>query len=1542
MNTPLSLQVRLDDNQGFPRDRPQSEYVGDTNLAIRNAPGLGDGVEDYDEPTFRIRAEMRNGKHEEGGVNPIVDALFDCNDGDGYGIPRLFGFGVSFCVILPLQVKHRYTDVNLNADPDGPGGDPPARTVDAVVAPDGASNQVDMRGFGRVGSTEGGPDGINKGPGAQLTPQAQLRLQDFTIGVRTGAGVGLVGGSISYVENADMVVRADALASERLRVSQNLGHVRLVPRNGDARINTNLKSVVDLTVTADVLFGLFDADVATIREGPFHHPVHYRFCNTGTFTGSLDTLQVSSDRDAALALLPSGGLGGAVYGLISEVIAPVWCFFGTESSNIVDDGHPAPRYVDPARPDVPGVSQAPTPTTPAPADPPEGLTRSDRTITGTETFCGTLTVGTLTVPSGAFLRVGAEGETAGGVPCDGTLTIDAERVVVNAGGTISASATRTTPGPGQPGSGLGGGAGHAGAGGASGSGGPGGGVYGSPAQITNDVGSVGRGGSGGAAGGNGGGVLRVLAQDSITVSGSVAAGGGTGAAAGAACDQTGAGGGSGGAIYLAAGKVTVGGLVSTRGGNGGSGGDSGGAGGGGRVRIDTVSRAVTGTVTAGGGLAGSSPGGSGCATGVGGGTGNATAGTELERAAGVKRVATDTPFVAGQTELDISAIQKGGGPLRVLVCWERITPGTPADLQSPGLDPPTVANTQALVDPTSCRSFGFGGPTTGTENYARRVTIDNLGNGAYGFYAFAAQPVVVPPNPPGNCLNDVPLNCDYQPSPPRRSTVRVFSDVTAPQITEHSAAIGEPGCPSGALCLPNAGAAADIEVSESGSGLLAVRCSIDGGPFDIACGPGRGVPIDLGDAEGAHSVSVRAYDHAGNESTQTVATWFVDATPPRKPTVTLTNVGSGVNGWFRSTPQVTVDAEDPGAASGFGSEPITLFTDTAANACGTSAGTTASCSSAQTAPFVPADGVHTFTAEAKDRVGNVSARSDAVQMKIDTTPPSTRMFLGPKTPDGDAGWYRTRPFFAFAAGDTPNGSGVDLSRAPSKIRYQLDGGAFQTWDPQDDAGNQIPDGVHEICFYAVDLAGNEEAAGDPKANAPSTNCRTAIKVDAQAPTAVAPIAPASPDGANGFYSSSPEVDPSATDVAGGSGLDRAQYQIDGGAWQAAQKFRVPEGDHEVRVRAFDTAGNPSAVVERSVRVDTTKPSAGIVAVAPAANDQGWLRRPRLDTITATDGRDGSGPASASHVLDGGPPEEYDGPLEIGEGIHDVRARVLDRAGLLSDPAEQTSKIDLTDPVAAPTNTINLLMILGGNATLRYRVTDALAPRVKVRIQIYDTLGKIVRRIDAGGPHPGGFRDAGDGAVTWNGRDDNGNRVLLGSYVYRVQAIDQAGNSVLSTESSSAARAAAVRRYRRAAMSRASDAGVRAATTRACGSMSSGAPSGSSKPGNATTAPASRTMSWAAATSTERVGRSVNIPSTRVGASWHSEMAIEPIARRRLIVSPSATIFGASRRGSADSKVTISRRPPGVRRSCGGDSILRPFSQAPSPRRAYHSSRGPKS
>ena len=59
--------------------------------------------------------------------------------------------------------------------------------------------------------------------------------------------------------------------------------------------------------------------------------------------------------------------------------------------------------------------------------------------------------------------------------------------------------------------------------------------------------------------------------------------------------------------------------------------------------------------------------------------------------------------------------------------------------------------------------------------------------------------------------------------------------------------------------------------------------------------------------------------------------------------------------------------------------------------------------------------------------------------------------------------------------------------------------------------------------------------------------------------------------------------------------------------------------------------------------------------------------------------------------------------------------------------------------------------------------------------------------------------------------------------------------------------------------------------------STGAASGGEHDVNATTPPASRTISCAAATSTARQRRSVTMPSSRAAATWQSETAIAPSA-----------------------------------------------------------------
>src|SRR5581483_1210834 len=133
------------------------------------------------------------------------------------------------------------------------------------------------------------------------------------------------------------------------------------------------------------------------------------------------------------------------------------------------------------------------------------------------------------------------------------------------------------------------------------------------------------------------------------------------------------------------------------------------------------------------------------------------------------------------------------------------------------------------------------------------------------------------------------------------------------------------------------------------------------------------------------------------------------------------------------------------------------------------------------------------------------------------------------------------------------------------------------------------------------------------------------------------------------------------------------------------------------------------------------------------------------------------------------------------------------------------------------------------------------------------------------------------------------------------------------------------------------ASVPAAATRERPSRSSSASMngrGSSK--SAIASPASRTRSWAAAMSTARAFFREHTASTRPAARWQSESASEPMIRSRY-ASPST--FGASR---ATSDVSVASKLRISIVSFGFTVSSVPFSRAPSPRRAVHSSPLPKS
>src|SRR5215210_2831322 len=142
---------------------------------------------------------------------------------------------------------------------------------------------------------------------------------------------------------------------------------------------------------------------------------------------------------------------------------------------------------------------------------------------------------------------------------------------------------------------------------------------------------------------------------------------------------------------------------------------------------------------------------------------------------------------------------------------------------------------------------------------------------------------------------------------------------------------------------------------------------------------------------------------------------------------------------------------------------------------------------------------------------------------------------------------------------------------------------------------------------------------------------------------------------------------------------------------------------------------------------------------------------------------------------------------------------------------------------------------------------------------------------------------------------------------------------------------------RASISWRQRSGVAAATTLDRPTVSRGASPNGAASGRSIERPHSRISSWAAAMSTARAGLSEHTASTRPAARWQSDSASEPMTRMRSASPRNASTRSAMRVVSVASneRISISSFGPTPPSSC-------PFSHAPRPRSAVHSSPLPKS
>jgi photosystem II stability/assembly factor-like uncharacterized protein len=291
---------------------------------------------------------------------------------------------------------------------------------------------------------------------------------------------------------------------------------------------------------------------------------------------------------------------------------------------------------------------------------------------------------------------------------------------------------------------------------------------------------------------------------------------------------------------------------------------------------------------------------------------------------------------------------------------------------------------------------------------------------------------------------------------------------------------------------------------------------------------------------------------------------------------------------------------------------------------------------------------------------------------------------------------------ALTSGTTQAFNGVACSDASDCIADSSTNGTFATsdgttWSQQ---GNPLSGPTTALNATALALNG-----------AFCTSVRCLVGAGAQGdilitrfgPTTTAAVAPPSPDGLDGWYVTAPTVTLTAT--AHDAPIASTYYSIDNApAVLYSGPFQVTtDGVHTVQFWSTDTDGNVEASNSITLQVDLNAPVTTL-HITPAEQG-GWYASPTV-TLTATDGS-GSGVASTSYSLDGGPFQTYTGPISgFTTGNHFIQYRSTDVAGNVESTKLFAFKADSNPPtvnIAQPVD--GAVYKLGASKNASYKCAD---------------------------------------------------------------------------------------------------------------------------------------------------------------------------------------------------------------------------------------------
>ncbi|WP_225080075.1 chitobiase/beta-hexosaminidase C-terminal domain-containing protein, partial [Streptomyces sp. CoT10] len=347
-----------------------------------------------------------------------------------------------------------------------------------------------------------------------------------------------------------------------------------------------------------------------------------------------------------------------------------------------------------------------------------------------------------------------------------------------------------------------------------------------------------------------------------------------------------------------------------------------------------------------------------------------------------------------------------------------------------------------------------------------------------------------------------------------------------------------------------------VSASDAESGVASVEYSLDGGAFAA-----YSKPVEVSQV-GAHTLSYRASDKAGNTSAVKSVQFTVVAAVPEDKTPPETSASvSGTmdaSGNYVGSATVTVSASD--AESGVAKVEYSL--DGAAYA-------------VYSAPVqVSAVGAHTLSYRASDKAGNTSAVK-SVQFTVvaavpeDKTPPETSASVS-GTMDASGNYVGSA---------TVTVSASDAESGVAKVEYSLDGAAYAVYS----APVQVSAvGAHTLSYRASDKAGNTSAVKSVQFTVVA-----AVPEDKTPPETSASVSGTMD--ASGNYVGSATVTVSASDT--GSGVARIEYSLDGGPYlqYSAPVVIDRAGSHAFLYRATDKAGNTSTPKSLSLTVVDSEP-----------------------------------------------------------------------------------------------------------------------------------------------------------------------------------------------------------------------------------------------------------------------------------------------------------------------------------------------------------------